>query len=227
MSARGGSGDGSGARVVRPRVFFALWPDDSLRSAFAEATHEVVRSVGGRPVSGHNLHVTLLFLGSVAADRVTELEALAAQVAGTNVGAPSELLFNRLEHWKRPRVLVATASPSAGVTVAGALAARLLHSSRSAGFTPDLKTLGLAGESLPTPFRPHVTLARKVPHPIPTVDIDPLRWGFTGFALVQSQRGPQGAEYSVMATFPLQSEHQCHGTSPNIDGAVPSRRKFE
>jgi 2'-5' RNA ligase len=225
VSTRGGSGDGSGAREFMRRVFFALWPDDSLRSAFAEATHAVARSVGGRLVSGHNLHVTLLFLGSVAEGRLTELEALAAAVAGTNVASTSELLFNRIEHWKRPRVLVATASPSAGVAVAGALAAKLLEVSLGAGFTPDLKTLGLTGDS--PPFRPHVTLARKVPHPIPTVDIDPLRWGFTGFALVQSQRGPDGSEYSVRATFPLQPGHESPGTPPNTDCSVPPRTKFE
>jgi RNA 2',3'-cyclic 3'-phosphodiesterase len=226
VSARGGSSDRAGARELVRRVFFALWPDDSLRSAFAEATHEIARSVGGRLVSGRNLHVTLLFLGSVAEDRLTELEALAAEVAGTNVASTSELLFNRIEHWKRPRVLVATASPSAGVAVAGALAAKLLEVSLGAGFTPDLKTLGLTGDSLPAPFRPHVTLARKVPHPIPAVDIDPLRWGFTGFALVRSHRGPEGSDYSVMATFPLQPQRDCHGT-PNTGCSVPSGRKFE
>jgi RNA 2',3'-cyclic 3'-phosphodiesterase len=167
-------------------------------------------------VSADNLHVTLLFLGSVAEDRLPELEALAARVADTNVASPSELIFNRIDYWKRPRVLVATASPSAGVVVAGALAAKLFEATRSAGFAPPM-----------SPFRPHVTLARKVPGPIAAVDIDPLPWGFTRFALAQSQRGPDGAQYSVMATFPLQSEHPCHGTPPNIDGAVPSRGKFE
>jgi 2'-5' RNA ligase len=194
------SGDSVRASELTRRVFFALWPDDPLRSSFAEATHEVARSVGGRLVSAHNLHVTLLFLGSVAEDRLTELEAVAARVAGTNLASPSELLFNRIEHWRRPRVLVATASPSPGAVVAGALAAKLLEVSRGAGFIPDLKTLGLAP---PTTFRPHVTLARKVSHPVLTADIDPLRWRFSGFALVQSDRGPDGSQYSVMATFPL------------------------
>jgi RNA 2',3'-cyclic 3'-phosphodiesterase len=187
-------------RARSQRVFFALWPDDPLRSAFADATREVARSVGGRLVSAHNLHVTLLFVGSVAEDRLPELEALAAQVAGTNVASPSELLFDRIEHWQRPRVLVATARPSAGVAVAGALAVKLLEVSRSAGFPPDLKTLG----SVPhIAFRPHVTLARKVAGPVPSVDIAPLRWSFTGFALVRSEQGPDGSQYSVRATFPL------------------------
>jgi 2'-5' RNA ligase len=194
------SGDSARASELTRRVFFALWPDDPLRSSFAEATHEVARSVGGRLVSAHNLHVTLLFLGSVAEDRLTELEAVAARVAGMNVASPSELLFDRIEHWKRSRVLVATASPSAGVAAAGALAAKLLEVSRGAGFTRDLKTLGLAP---PAAFRPHVTLARKVFHLVPTVDIAPLRWGFTGFALAQSDQGPDGSQYSVRATFPL------------------------
>jgi RNA 2',3'-cyclic 3'-phosphodiesterase len=209
------------------RVFFALWPDDALRAAVARTTHEVVGTSGGRPVPAHNLHVTLVFLGSVAEDRLAELEALAARVAGANVASPSELIFNRIEYWKRPRVLVATASPSAGVAVAGALAAELFEAARSAGFAPDLKSLGLVGETPISPFRPHVTLARKLPGPIAAVDIDPLLWGFTRFALVQSQRGPDGSEYSVMATFPLQSGHECHGSPPNTDCSVPPRRKFE
>jgi 2'-5' RNA ligase len=210
------------------RVFFALWPEgDSLRAAVARATHEVVGICGGRPVPAHNLHVTLVFLGSIAEDRLPELEALAARVAGTNVASPSELIFNRIEYWQRPRVLVATASPSAGVVVAGALAAKLFEAASSAGFAPDLKSLGLVGDASSSPFRPHVTLGRKVPGPIAAVDIGPLRWGFTRFALVQSQRGPDGSEYSVMATFPLQPRHESPGTLPNTDGSVPPRRKFE
>jgi 2'-5' RNA ligase len=187
------------------RVFFALWPDESLRAAFARATHEVVGHFGGRPVPAHNLHVTLVFLGSVAEDRLPELETLAVRVARTDVASPSELIFNRIEYWKRPRVLVATASPSAGVAVGGALAAKLREAACCAGLAPGLKNLGLLGDTPVSLFRPHVTVARKVPGPIAVVDIDPLHWGFARFALVQSQRGPDGSEYSVMATFPLQS----------------------
>jgi RNA 2',3'-cyclic 3'-phosphodiesterase len=209
------------------RVFFAFWPDDSLRAAFARATRAVVGTSGGRPVPTHNLHVTLVFLGSVAEDRLSELGALAARVAGTDVASPSELVFDRIEYWKRSRILVAMASPSAGAAAAGALAAKLLEAASSAGFAPDLRNLGLPGDAPISPFRPHVTVARKVPGPIAAVDIDPLPWGFTRFALVQSQRGPDGSEYSVLATFPLQPEHESHGAPPNTDCSVPSRSKFE
>jgi RNA 2',3'-cyclic 3'-phosphodiesterase len=197
-------GGGADARERTRRVFFALWPDDSLRTAFTRTTQNLAASSGGRPVPARNLHITLLFLGSVPEDRLSELEALAIQAARTSGASSGELIFNRLEYWKRPRVLVATTSPRTDAAVAGALATELLEASRDAGFLPDLKSLGSA-DSQVHPFLPHITLARKVPAPIPPVDIDPLPWRYTRFVLVQSQRGANGSEYSVIATFPLRS----------------------
>lgn len=73
-------GASDSARASTRRVFFALWPDEPLRSSFMHATHELARAAGGRLVAPRNLHVTLLFLGPVAEDRLTELTALAAEV---------------------------------------------------------------------------------------------------------------------------------------------------
>lgn len=184
------------------RLFFALWPDDTLRVAVARATHKVVRESGGRAVPARNLHATLLFLGSVAELRIPELERIAARAsvltkgAAIDVAAPPQLLFERIEFWEKPRVLVATTreSPCAGHAIADALAGALRRALSGAGLAPDAESK----------FRPHVTLARKVPRPIPALDIDPVPWSFTQFALVDSRRGPDGAEYSVLAKFALQ-----------------------
>jgi hypothetical protein len=66
------------------RVFFALWPDDGLRTSLWRATREAVRASGGQPMPAHNLHVTLVFLGSVADRRIPELEAIADRVAAAS-----------------------------------------------------------------------------------------------------------------------------------------------
>jgi 2'-5' RNA ligase len=206
-----GNQDGCVTHVSTKRLFFALWPDEALRAAVARATHKAVRASGGRSVPARNLHVTLLFLGSVAADRLPQLEALAARVAGANVAPPSELVFDRIEHWEKPRVLVATASPSPGVAIAGALAAKLFEATSRVGFAPDLKSLGFVDDVTLGEFRPHVTLARKVAHPVPAADIEPVPWRVTQFALVDSRRGPDGSEYSVLATFQPQPAQASRG----------------
>ena len=59
------------------------------------ATHKAARASGGRPVPAHNLHVTLLFIGSVAESRIPEIEATAvrataaANSGGSTASAPT------------------------------------------------------------------------------------------------------------------------------------------
>ena len=73
------------------RVFFALWPSELARTTLGHATRKAVRSCGGRPVPEQSLHVTLVFIGSVALSRLAELGDIAARVA------LSSLLRARLE----------------------------------------------------------------------------------------------------------------------------------
>ena len=207
-----------GACVVREptrRLFFALWPDETLRATFAHATHKAVRACGGRPVPTHNLHVTLLFLGSVAERRTPELEAIGARVAAagtSHAGAAPlpQLAFDRVEHWEKARILVATVSAQSttgatttpglasmgglhsGLAAAEALASGLLREAHRAGFTADLK-----------PFRAHVTVARKVARLTHSLHMREVLWAVTGFALVESRTEPQGAVYNVLKSYPL------------------------
>src|SRR5581483_1928235 len=91
------------------RIFFALWPDERVRAALAHATHKAVRSCGGRPVPVHNLHATLLFLGSVPESRIPDVVAVAANarsamddavaVGGWTQGASLDFTFDRIEFW--------------------------------------------------------------------------------------------------------------------------------
>jgi len=182
------------------RLFFALWPDEATRAMVAHATRKAVRSCGGRPVATHNLHATLLFLGSVAQSRVAELMAIAARAAvdvARNVAvdsASSGFSFDRVAFWKKAHVLVATTGSTggAGDVVAGALVEVLQRETIGAGFAPDLK-----------PFRPHVTLARKVAFLKTELTMQPVRWPFTDFALVESRTDPDGPVYTVLESYRL------------------------
>ncbi len=182
------------------RLFFALWPDEPLRAALVHATRKAVRHSGGRPVAEHNLHATLLFLGSVAESRVSEVAAFGAQAAAETLVAsassfPAAFVFDRIELFQKAHVLVATTSaPSgSGHLVANALVGSLQRETSRAGFAPDLK-----------PFRPHVTLARKVAFLKTVPRMEPVEWRCTAFALVESRTDPEGPVYTVLQSYPLE-----------------------
>lgn len=225
----GGDLSPSAASSSRPRLFFALWPSAVFQAALAAATRDVVLACGGRCVPAANFHVTLAFLGSMAEHRIRALLAVARSVAhdsgsehtGSDGALKSEafglgqcgvtLEFDRIEYWRKPRLLCATAGdkgestgqrPESDVRQSGAGAlARLLKSRlTAAGFSLDAK-----------PFRAHVTLARKVmsgPESPSGAGSDelvmrPIRWTFTDFALVDSLTAPGGSLYSVLDSWPL------------------------
>jgi 2'-5' RNA ligase len=178
------------------RLFFALWPDEALRSEFAHATHEAARVCGGRPVPAHNLHATLLFLGSVAESRVAEVRAMGARAAAEPVAVPSPplLTYDRIEFWKKAHVLVATTSAASGAghSLASALVGVLQRETISAGFAPDLK-----------PFRAHVTVARKVSRVSQALHMHAVQWPVTGLTLVESVTLAEGPRYDAIDSWTL------------------------
>ena len=168
------------------RLFFALWPDDASREQLARATRKATRASGGRPIPVSNLHSTLAFLGAVPEARVRIVAAAAAEVRQSAF----RLVFDRLEHWPKPAVLCATCSkaPAAAPGLAVELWKLLAH----LGFAPDSK-----------PYRPHVTVARKVVKPHALGEMHAVEWLIEEFALVESVTAPEGARYTVLERWPL------------------------
>jgi 2'-5' RNA ligase len=172
----------------------------------AQATREAVRASGGQPVPAGNLHVTLAFLGSVPQRRLGELAEIASgtveslrsdpAVAGSSA-EPLELVFDHLAHWRAAQVLCA--SPAEPPVPVVTLARKLQDLLVGRGFAPDLK-----------PFRPHVTVVRKVVRlgsAARAARMHRVVWRFAELALVESRTLPQGALYSVVGSYPL-----CGGT---------------
>jgi 2'-5' RNA ligase len=173
------------------RLFFALWPDEAQRSALEHAAVKAVRHSGGRPVPVSNLHVTLAFLGSVAAARVPDLQRIAhGEAARLASDAPATLTFARLAHWKEAQVLCALAAEPS--PAAQSLAVALQQAAAALGLKPDRK-----------PFQAHVTLARKVVRPGALLGLRPVVWRFDAFALIDSRTEPSGPVYSVIDSYPL------------------------
>jgi RNA 2',3'-cyclic 3'-phosphodiesterase len=185
-------------------LFFALWPAPALQQSLAGTTQSVLLAAGGRPVPPENFHVTLAFLGSVPDARISEVAAIGVDVASQFTQRRMTVTLDAIEYWQKPKVVVATARlPAAeSAPLANVLAVALKSRLPDAGFAADLETSWSVGSEVIEEFRPHVTLARKVSHPIPPTDMDSVVWRFTEFALVESRTEPGGSAYRVLASFP-------------------------
>lgn len=178
--------------MVRPerlhRLFFALWPNDEFRAALVPRIRVLQPDGVGRPQRPDQWHVTLEFLGPVPESKV----ALARDAAAHVQAMPCGILFDAVEYWRRPEVLclVAKEVPEA---LTG-LVTQLRSSLAARGFQPESR-----------PFRAHLTLARKVTHPVSPVTFEPLQWPVADFALVESVTDRAGSVYTPLATWNLQS----------------------
>lgn len=166
---------GAGATV---RLFVALWPSPRLRAALAARRAAIGWPHGAAPVDDAKLHLTLHFLGAVAAAQLPRLvPALQVPVQAF------ELRLGGAVAWPH------------GLVVAPVLAMPEALLALHAGLATALAGLGLALER--RAFRPHVTLARRAGGALLPADDPPLRWRNRGYALVWSDRGA----YRVLARY--------------------------
>jgi 2'-5' RNA ligase len=163
------------------RLFFALWPDPALREALRARIEQITALIEGKPQRPDQWHVTLEFLGQVPGERLPALRAAADRVSRS----PVTIEFDRVEHWRKPQVVCLVASRvAAGLET---LAAQLHVALAEEGFALDAR-----------PFRPHVTLARKVRAAVDSCLDPPLVWRSDGFALVRSVTDPSGSRYEPL-----------------------------
>jgi 2'-5' RNA ligase len=153
------------------RLFLALWPDDAVRHALH---HWQAHNLPGDARWQHraDLHMTLHFLGQVAADRLPLLDGIVDTLAADAF----TLVLDDIGVWSRPAVAWAapTSPPGELAEFHGRLGRRLAD----AGFTVETRT-----------YRPHVTLARKVRDRAGLGPLRPLTWRVDEWALVESRPG--------------------------------------
>lgn len=168
------------------RLFFALWPGELQRAALAKVQMGL-RGQRGRLTHARDLHVTLVFLGDLDADR----RACAEQAAGRVRAAPFRLTLDRFGCFPRAGILWCGASerPQPLLSLLGSLNGDLLD----CGFRPERR-----------PFAPHVTLVRKA-RPLPARELrPPIIWSVSAFVLAIAKPGER-PRYRVVREWPLVS----------------------
>jgi 2'-5' RNA ligase len=177
------------------RAFFAVALKDALRAEVARLACELAARPDGdgvRWVAAESYHLTLRFLGNVAASEVSALAARAQDsLAGSSafalrLGAPIALPTAR-----RPRVIALAAQPEDALSD---LAARLERAAVAHGVAPE-----------PRPFRAHLTIGRVRAHRIPALAAaaPTAAQPVSEVVLFRSDLGPDGSRYSALATLPL------------------------
>jgi 2'-5' RNA ligase len=174
------------ARSANRRLFFALWPTAGVRERLAAEVQ--AHAALGRAIPARNLHVTVVFLGAVPAERVAGV----LESVKLTVGVRFMLHLEQVEFWRRSNLLCLTAQRTPPEL--SALVGRLRAALRERGFELDEHEK----------FRPHVTLVRDVARGPAAAAVAPLQWPVESLALVESKVGQRGSEYTVLDRWRLE-----------------------
>jgi 2'-5' RNA ligase len=167
-------------RVAVQRLFLAFWPDADALEAIAARQSAFDWPPRARPTSPEKLHVTLHFLGDVAASRLAGLAAVAALPF-----EGFEVEFGLPALWSHG---VAVLEPATDAAALAGFRRRLGEVLQAGGFPVDER-----------PYRPHVTLARHAEGvALPTSLGPPVRWRVKRCLLVESRAG----RYTPLGTPP-------------------------
>lgn len=171
-------------KADRKRLYFALWPDTALRQEFTGLATLAADAADGTPLPAENLHLTLAFLGQVSAASVADI----VDATRSARFLPFELTLDRLGFW--PRSGVAWLAPQPPQAMLEALVDDLWRKLEGLGFCRENR-----------PYRPHVTLCRKVSRGLEKSLQPPIVWSVREFYLVESQPGAQASDYTLLQKF--------------------------
>lgn len=181
------------------RVFFALWPEEAIRRRLGEEAQRLHKLLGGRQTRADTLHLTLLFIGQLARDRLPDLQA-----AARNIRIPSfAVTFDQADCWRHNRIAFLGASQPPEALLA--LVSGLEGAAAGLDIPFDRRT-----------YKAHITLVRnarctkqnpaegraaservRIPPPAP------IPWRASDFVLVESRLDADGARYAVLERFSL------------------------
>ena len=176
----------TGSTGARLRLFFAAIPDAVAREQIAAASPSLTLQSGARRVPRENYHMTLVFVGDVAASQLPVM----LKVGAAQKARAFSVTFDEYEYWPKPRVMVAAARLIPAEL--HRLWRQLHHDLARHGWTLESERL-----------RPHVTLARKVSQPAVLQAMSAFEWRVRDFCLMRSDTSGIRSAYTVVDTWPL------------------------
>jgi 2'-5' RNA ligase len=185
-------GFGTDVPGERHRLFFALVPDDAIRSEISRAA-EYLKSQQhprGSWIARERYHVTLHFLGDNSELRQDLVDR--ASAAAANVHFPAfDIVFDSAASFRGPTPPWVLRCPEPAESIR-----QLWHA----------LSIALVGERLRTEpgsaFTPHITVLRDADKPLPPVSIKPIVWPAREFVLIHSQLGKE-RRYTELGRWPL------------------------
>ena len=169
------------------RLFFALWPDKTLRNKLQDQLKPFLSKHPAKKVPQHNWHITLAFLGSVTA----EVKQCAQSNAGMVKTPAFDLILDKSGFFKRARVawLGSQQCPEA----LSKLVEHLNQQLAPCGYQAEHKI-----------YVPHMTVLRKAQKGLGIDSLEPIHWPVKEFVLVESITDQRGAIYQVIDRWSLE-----------------------
>ncbi len=167
------------------RLFFACWPDATVREKIVHATTDIIIP-NGRRIQAENLHLTLSFIGDVT-ENMAECYASAAERVSTT---PFSICLQSYGHFRKPKVFymaVPEIPAPLSQLVSNLNAALVAH-----GYQPEQRA-----------YCPHVSLYRKADlFPETELQKQPdIEWRIDRFYLVESIFGAGHAIYKPIQEY--------------------------
>ena len=101
MHCRVSANDFVTTKPGRKRIFFALWPSGKQRRQIDAAIEPYKAALAGKWTTRDNWHVTLVFIGGFPEEDIPALQAAAGTIRCPTI----KLRFERIDFWKRPKIM--------------------------------------------------------------------------------------------------------------------------
>jgi len=186
------------------RLFLAIDLPPALRANIDQWRQR--RHLPGRAELAPNMHITLVFLGQVAVDRIDSI----CDVAASTPFTAFDLTLDRIRLWRNGILhLAPSRAPAPLMELQQAL-------------NDGLGALGLWTER--RRYSPHLTIARDVPegrHGLPRCP--KFQWHVDKLTLFSSERTDEGVLfYQPLAEWPVQAAPPQNTTPPSIPPSIDS-----
>ena len=176
------------ARESCQRLFFALWPRGEFKQKLRSAVSGITLPQQSRRVPLENLHLTVLFLGSI-----DEKTRFCLQALNDPISVPKfTFVLDHADYWRKPRILCLGCSE---------IPAPLLELVQVLRETAVNCNIGIEDRE----FQAHVTVARKVNKPETSIAVlgQSIEWPVDQLALLRSINNREGVYYERVKTWEL------------------------